>query len=138
MAQTSCSILAGSKEGAAQIADRGSVHGTRDAGQETAQSRPKKPKDRADSVRTLLVYLGLGEGSTIADIGAGKGRDTWVFADIVGETRASNIMRGLLLQYTKGMPNSSRFRGIITHVKDLQSLTSAMDRFFSYSMGITT
>jgi len=28
----------------------------------------------------------LGEGAVIADIGAGRGRDTWVFAKIVGET----------------------------------------------------
>jgi predicted methyltransferase len=45
-----------------------------------------KPANRDDSVRTLVRHLGLGEGSTIADIGAGGGRDTWVFADIVGET----------------------------------------------------
>ena len=57
-----------------------------------------------------------------------------LLSGIIGETRASRIMRGLLLQYTKGMPHSSRFRGVITHIKDLQSLTSAMDQFFSYSM----
>jgi len=44
-----------------------------------------KPKNRADSVRALVSHLGLGEGSTVADIGAGGGRDTWVFAEIVGE-----------------------------------------------------
>ena len=57
-----------------------------------------------------------------------------LLSGIIGETRASRIMRGLLLQYTKGMPHSSRFRDVITHIKDLQSLTSAMDQFFSYSM----
>lgn len=45
-----------------------------------------KPGTRADSVRALVSHLGLGEGSIIADIGAGNGRDTWVFAEIVGET----------------------------------------------------
>ena len=45
-----------------------------------------KPANRMDSVRALVRYLGLGEGSVIADIGAGNGRDTWVLADIVGET----------------------------------------------------
>jgi ubiquinone/menaquinone biosynthesis C-methylase UbiE len=45
-----------------------------------------KPTNRANSVRTLVRHLGLGEGSVIADIGAGRGRDTWVFADIVGST----------------------------------------------------
>ena len=43
-----------------------------------------KPANRMDSVRALVRHLGLGEGSVIADIGAGGGRDTWVFADIVG------------------------------------------------------
>jgi predicted methyltransferase len=45
-----------------------------------------KPANRADSVRTLAAHLGLGKGSVIADVGAGGGRDTWVFADIVGTT----------------------------------------------------
>ena len=45
-----------------------------------------KPANRADSVRVLARHLGLGNGSVIADIGAGGGRDTWVFANIVGET----------------------------------------------------
>jgi len=45
-----------------------------------------KPNDRAGSVRAIVSHLGLGEGSAVADIGAGKGRDTWVFAKIVGET----------------------------------------------------
>ena len=45
-----------------------------------------KPASRADSVRALAAHLGLGEGSVIADIGAGGGRDTWVFAAIVGKT----------------------------------------------------
>ena len=45
-----------------------------------------KPKNRAESLRALLSYLGLGEGAVVADIGAGSGRDTWVFAKIVGKT----------------------------------------------------
>ncbi len=45
-----------------------------------------KPSSRAESVRALLSFLSLGEGSVVADIGAGGGRDTWVFAEIVGET----------------------------------------------------
>jgi len=45
-----------------------------------------KPANRADSVRALAHHLGLGEGSVIADIGAGRGRDTWVFAGIVSKT----------------------------------------------------
>lgn len=53
---------------------------------ESDTSNPAKPKDRAASVRALVSHLGLGEGSVIADIGAGNGKDTWVFAEIVGET----------------------------------------------------
>jgi len=45
-----------------------------------------KPNDRAGSLRAIVSHLGLGEGSVIADVGAGRGRDTWVFAKIVGET----------------------------------------------------
>jgi len=45
-----------------------------------------KPETRADAVRALVSHLGLSEGSVIADIGAGNGRDTWVFAEIAGET----------------------------------------------------
>ena len=51
-----------------------------------ARDVPVKPADRAASVRALVCHLGLGEGSVTADIGAGGGRDTWVFAGIVGET----------------------------------------------------
>ena len=49
----------------------------------------------------------------------------------MGEQRASLAMRGLLLRYTKGLPHSSRFRGSITGIRDLESLTSTMDNFFS-------
>jgi len=45
-----------------------------------------RPKDRAGSIRALVLHLGLGKGSVIADIGAGDGRDTWVFAEMVGDT----------------------------------------------------
>lgn len=50
------------------------------------ESDVAKPKDRASSVRAIASYLGIGKGSAIADIGAGNGRDTWVFAEIAGET----------------------------------------------------
>ena len=46
---------------------------------------PAKPKSRAESVRAVLSHLGVGEGAAVADIGAGRGTDTWVFAEIVGE-----------------------------------------------------
>jgi len=58
----------------------------KDAPGEPDKIRSAKPNNRADSVRALVSHLGLGEDSTVADIGAGGGRDTWVFAKIVGET----------------------------------------------------
>ena len=50
--------------------------------QESDTLDPAKPKDRATSVRALVSHLDLGNGSVIADIGAGNGKDTWVFAEI--------------------------------------------------------
>ena len=58
----------------------------RDAPSENRKPRPKEnPEQRAKSLRTIAERLSVGPGSVIADIGAGKGRDTWIFADIVGE-----------------------------------------------------
>lgn len=64
-------------------------------GQRTAKPRPNRTRPtpakaevRVQSVRDLLVHLGVGQGATIADIGAGDGRDTWVFAQAVGATGA--------------------------------------------------
>lgn len=57
-----------------------------ESGGVSARNLPVKPADRAASVHALVRHLGLGEGSAIADIGAGGGRDTWIFAGIVGET----------------------------------------------------
>jgi len=48
----------------------------------------------------------------------------------MGEYRAALCMRGLLLRYTKGLPLSSRFRGKITRIRDLESLFSTMDEYF--------
>lgn len=57
------------------------------------KAKPKRPaakrkddsKRRAESLRKLAAKLEVGPGASIADIGAGNGRDTWIFADIVGE-----------------------------------------------------
>ena len=53
----------------------------------------------------------------------------------MGGKRAALAMRGLLLWYTKGLPHSSRFRGSITQIKDLESLVSTMDSYFSTLRG---
>jgi tRNA-dihydrouridine synthase B len=47
------------------------------------------------------------------------------------EFRAALVMRGVLLSYTKGLPHSSRFRGLITRVRDAESLVTTMDGYFS-------
>jgi nifR3 family TIM-barrel protein len=49
----------------------------------------------------------------------------------MGERRAALVMRGLLLWYTKGLPHSSRFRGSINRITDLDSLVTTMDIYFS-------
>ncbi len=46
----------------------------------------QKTEQRAKSLRTIAEHLDVGPGSVIADIGAGRGRDTWTFADVVGES----------------------------------------------------
>lgn len=43
-----------------------------------------KAKKRAEYLRVIMTKLDIGDGATVADIGAGDGRDSWVFADVVG------------------------------------------------------
>lgn len=52
-------------------------------------------------------------------------------SDAMEEHRAAFRMRGLLLSYTKGLPGSGRFRERFTKIKDLNSLISSMDDYFS-------
>jgi len=49
-------------------------------------AKSDKSKERAESLRAIFSHLGLGKGSAVADIGAGGGQDTWVFANLVGAT----------------------------------------------------
>jgi len=60
-------------------------------GQQTQQSTQKRRASqqeeshrRAEALQAIAKRLGVGPGSTIADIGAGSGRDSWIFAEIVG------------------------------------------------------
>jgi nifR3 family TIM-barrel protein len=50
----------------------------------------------------------------------------------VGEYRAALAMRGILLFYTKGLRNSTRFRDRITKIRDTQSLIATMDSYFCF------
>jgi predicted methyltransferase len=56
----------------------------RAAAAEAQAAAAPRPQDRPASIRTIAARVGIGSGDTIADIGAGRGVDTWVFADIVG------------------------------------------------------
>lgn len=58
-----------------------------------AASKPAKPspealaqqaRQRAAAVKAIAARLHLGPGRAVADIGAGQGADSWVFAEIVG------------------------------------------------------
>jgi nifR3 family TIM-barrel protein len=49
----------------------------------------------------------------------------------MGERKAALAIRGLLLRYSKGLPNSSRFRGNMTKIQDVASLVATMDAYFS-------
>lgn len=55
-------------------------------------------------------------------------------SQIIGEDRASKLMRGQLLWYTKGLPHSSRFRGAFTGIKDVHSMMAALDQYFEALM----
>lgn len=66
---------------------------------EASQVAADRPKSRVDAVRALAARLGVGPGSVVADLGAGKGQDTWVFADVVGPSGvvyAEEITEGLV------------------------------------------
>jgi tRNA-dihydrouridine synthase B len=51
--------------------------------------------------------------------------------DSMNEYRAALCMRGLLIHYTKGLPGSGRFREGFSRIKDLESLVSVMDKYFT-------
>lgn len=52
---------------------------------EKRRARELEESQRAEALQAIAKRLGVGPGSTIADIGAGSGRDSWVFAEIVGK-----------------------------------------------------
>jgi tRNA-dihydrouridine synthase B len=54
-----------------------------------------------------------------------------LLSESMGEHKAVFPMRGLLLRYTKGLPHSSRFRERITKIKDLESIVSILDDYFT-------
>ena len=84
--QDACPTETGNQRATENAVDRADEKPNDDA-KAKAKQRAKRQQDakkRADSLRKLADRLEIRPGATIADIGAGKGRDTWVFADIVG------------------------------------------------------
>jgi predicted methyltransferase len=80
-----------------------------------AAKRKKRSREnrqqREKSLRSIAEHLGVGPGSVIADIGAGNGPDTWVFADIVGpdgKVFAEEIDKGKI----KGITAAAEKRGL--------------------------
>ncbi len=55
-------------------------------------------------------------------------------SQIIGEERASKLMRGQLLWYTKGLPHSARFRGAFTGIRDIRTMMATLDRYFQTLM----
>jgi len=53
----------------------------------------------------------------------------------MGEHSAARMMRGLLLQYTKGLAYSGRFRGHITRIKDTRGLVTVLNEYFALLEG---
>jgi len=49
-----------------------------------------------------------------------------------GEDRATNIMRGLLLLYTKSLPNRKFLKGFISEIDGREKLISILDKYFGY------
>lgn len=77
-------------------------------GQQAVESAPQRPKDRPAAIRALAARLEIGVGDVVADIGAGKGGDTWVLAEIVGPTGAvyceeitENLVKSLQTEVAK-------------------------------------
>jgi tRNA-dihydrouridine synthase B len=52
-----------------------------------------------------------------------------------GARGAALAMRGLLLRYSKGLPQSTAFRGALTTIRDLPSLRRALDTYFEALKG---
>lgn len=75
----SFSLLAASVQGGAA-----GSHQETEQSQRPPRGQQASNEQRASAVRTLLERLGVGQGGVVADIGAGNGRDTWTFAEVVG------------------------------------------------------
>ncbi len=55
--------------------------------------------------------------------------------EYLGENRASDVMRGLLLLYTKSLPNRKFLRDLISEIDGREKLISVLDKYFGYIRG---
>lgn len=79
------------------------------AKQKTASKTDRREREK--SLRAIAKRLSVGPGSVIADVGAGNGADSWVFADIVGpggKVYAEDIDAGKV----KGIEQEAAHRGL--------------------------
>ena len=80
-----------------------------------------------------IVDMGKGRPITTPSLAQRRAmimRHFHLLAEERGEALASRIMRGLLIWYTKGLAHSCSFRGAIGRIKDLETLTREMDKYF--------
>ena len=114
---------AGQKTASGLVIPRERVQPTKGAPRECSQLCCAKPDNRAKSLEAIVSHLGLSEGSVVADIGAGGGRDTWVFAKIVGEAGtvfAEEIVEGKVkwLEEEAKKRNLSQVRAVLGRTDD--------------------
>jgi tRNA-dihydrouridine synthase len=55
--------------------------------------------------------------------------------EYLGENRAPDVMRGLLLLYTKSLPNRRFLRDLISEIDGREKLISVLDKYFEYIRG---
>jgi predicted methyltransferase len=116
------SVSAVENAAAKPVASLGSTgNSTKDVSREPDKLCSTKPSNRAESVRAIVSHLGLGEGSVVADIGAGRGRDTWVFAKIVGE-KGTVFAEEITENNVKSLRSEADKRGL-AHVRTVLGCT---------------
>jgi len=54
----------------------------------------------------------------------------FLLLEYLGEKRATNIMRGFLLWYTKSLPNRSFLKGVISEIDGKERLMAVVDEYF--------
>jgi len=83
-----------------------------------AAAAAERAKARAKSLAALCTKLGIGAGAAIADIGAGKGQDTWVFAERVGPSGVV-YSEEVTEKLTQAIQEEAKKRGF-SHVRVVQ------------------